>query len=391
MDYFGEGGLCYTTMASDVCEGTSLLSPKANFADWSHHCPPFPVSIASVPSFPASWDDCCGEDPTPVSFCDGNECPTGFVPAMNPVAIRDFQLSMARESAEYFGYILNHKRNLEIEIVEARNLSSSNSQCFVSLDHQKFSTPIATKTSHPTWNTHVLMTIRDYNDECEVEINVKNRGAFKKGSMGKCYIRPCDMHEMEVYDQWIQLQKDDGSKCGGEIRIRTVLGNPSLDSVVFSINPKGSFSSNFTINDELGNSLFTIEGRDNFHYLVDRFGTRVFDIKRRDTSRKVFAAEPIFDVYQADTDNLLATVSRKITLLKVEFFLDIMGQRVVSQRDKWSNNITLSKEDGSFVSFMKKPTVSNKSISIEIGPRENVPLLLCVSAFLNLEDTQFSD
>jgi uncharacterized protein YxjI len=391
MDYFGEGGLCYTAMTNDVCEGTSLLCPKANFADWSHHCPPFPISIASVPSFPATWDDeCCGEDPTPVSFCDGNEYQTELIAATNPIAMKDFQLSLARESAEYFGYILNHKRNLEVEIVEARNLAGNNSQCFVELDNQKFSTPIASKTTHPTWNTPILMTIRDYNDDCEVEINVKHRGAFKKGSMGKCYIRPADMHEMEVYDQWVQLEKD-GSKCSGEIRIRTVLGNPSLDSVVFSLVPKGSFSSNYTINDELGNTLFTIEGRDNFHYLVDRFGTRVFDIRRRNTTRKVFTAEPIFDVYQADTDNILATVSRKITLVKVEFFIDIMGQRVVSQRDKWNNNISLVKEDGSFVSFMKKPTMANKSMSVEIGPRENVPLLLCVTAFLNLEDSQFSD
>jgi len=386
--------LCYSVMSNvDVCEGTSLLCPKANFADWSHHCPPFPLSIASVPSFPVQWDDGCpGENPTPVSYCDPNDCQMAFgpQPILDLKAVRDFQVSLARESAEYFGYILNHKRNLEIEIVEARNLSGSNTHCIVSLDTQKFQTPVVFKTSHPIWNSKFFLTVRDYNEEKKIKIKMKTKSTFLKNMIGGCSIRPSDMHEMELYDQWIPLEREDSKSEVGEVRIRSILGNPSLDSVIFNITQKG-FSSQFAVFEEMGNCIFSMEGKDDLHFLIDRFGTRVFDIRRRDTSRKVFQAEPVFDVYQAGTDRMLATVSRKVQLLKVEFFIEIMGERVISQRDKWNSNITLVKEDGSFVCFIKKPTISNKTMSVEIAPKENIPLILTLAAYINVEDTQISD
>jgi len=232
--------------------------------------------------------------------------------------------------------------------------------------------------------------VRDHNDESDLEIKVKSKSTFSSNIVGCCFLTPAEMHEQQPYDQWIQLFKEDSSVPCGELRIQYCIGSPTLDSILFVAQQK-AFSEELTFTEEFGSQVFATESHDDDICFIDRFGTRVFDVRKRDTSRRVFQVEPIFDVFQAGTDRILASVSRKVSLLKVEFFLEIMGERVISQRDKWNGNISLVKEDGTFVAYIKKPTVINKTLSVEVAPSENVPLILAISSMLNNEDTQMAD
>jgi len=187
------------------------------------------------------------------------------------------------------------------------------------------------------------------------------------------------------YDQWFRISK----KSNEEIRCRFGLTPPILDNFVFSIKQTAFSFAEYTVTEENGNKIFGVESEDIDLVLRDTVGNRALDIIKLGSGRKLYEIEPVCEIYVPGTNTLLATVSRKCTLLKMEFFVEIAGERLQVTRE--SSTVTMRHNDGEFVASIKPPTFLFKSFSIEIAPTQNVPMMLAIAIIMDHADTQVYD
>jgi len=396
IDFAGYNFDHFDTNNEDSCE-MRLLSPCANPA-WNEQgrAPPMlfaPMGIA--PMLPDNWD-CPPEKPTPPTYADlfprqdlTEGLPLADHPFMPPalafIATEDPRITLSRNMAEHFRFSLRYKKQLDVEIVEGKDLTGSNLMCAWNFAGNNGQTPIV-PTCNPSWFSHFQCTITNKTENELVKIVVKNRskGLLRNSIIGSFTIDPNEMIEDFQYDQWFRISR----KSNEEVRCRFALTPPILDNFVFTLKQTAFSFANYTITEENGNTIFGVESESFDLVLRDVMGNRVLDLIKLVSGRKLFEIEPIFEIYVPGTDTLLATISRKCTLLRMEFFVEIAGERLQINRD---STVTLRQEDGEFAASFKPPAFLFKSFSMEIAPYQNVPLMLAIAVIMDHADSQVCD
>jgi hypothetical protein len=100
--------------------------------------------------------------------------------------------------------------------------------------------------------------------------------------LGQCTVSHEELSEGQVVDQWISLQGKPKKRkvLRGELRVKLLKSVPTLDSFLFRVKQRLWSFGDFTITEENGKPVFSVQGSwpSNF-YFKDMFGRQVTQIK----------------------------------------------------------------------------------------------------------------
>jgi len=298
--------------------------------------------------------------------------------------------------AQQFGLNIRYRRQFQLDIIEARNLlfhgkEAPNPYCQISCAYIHSKIPAVMKTNNPHWNNTLPLSLNSisFGQPMTIEVKHHSTGIFSSDQLiGICSFLPSQIQEGIKMDQWLPIfhqEKKNQNQHSGEIHCSYLLSPPLVDSFLFVVKKNAWSFGDFRINDESGSPCFFVEGSwPKSFFFKSKTGQQIVHIKKR----SLIAIEPSYDIYQAGTQQLLMTITRRIAFMAVTYdietngdFLDIKGD-IFSQCYKF-----IRRRTGEVVVDTHREYFSwTDTYLVEIAPTENVPLLLACVVVLEHEE-----
>lgn len=160
---------------------------------------------------------------------------------------------------------------------------------------------------------------------------------------------------------------------------------PLLDNFLFCCRRLAFSFGDFSITDEHRENIFFVEGSWPMKfYFKDKFGRNAVDIKKR----SFIAIEPSYDFYQAGTNQILMSITRRIAFMGEHYDIDSLGDQIIVQGDIFAFNFTfVRKRTNETIAIVDRQLFTfTDTYNVEIAPTENIPLLLACVIIIEYEE-----
>jgi len=306
------------------------------------------------------------------------------------VVLGDPRISNVQSIAAQFGLTIRYKREFTISVIEAAHLppvdkNGNYAYCLLRLSRfSKKTNATKDRTCSPVWNCGFQWIIDSRTWGCPMEFDVYHHNMIWTDTLlGTSVLQPLQLQDDIEYDQWLQLnippsyKKPSGSTPlnNPSLHLKYKLGKAQLDNFIFCVKRCWWTFGDFSIKEENGRKVFSVEGSWPMKWLLyDQFGRPVFNIRKR----SLISFQPSYDIYIPGTEQLVSTITHEISFSGASFRIESSNDHLQVKGNIFNSTfICLRPATNEIVAQLEREYfTSTETYAVSISPTENVPLLL---------------